>query len=215
MKPIKSMSELVRRAAAKVEDEPIQLARKAGTPGTDAEGNPGVWVQIDTGPLFIRKGETAKTAFVRKQKYVERGGFFGPGHKETKRAYNRTWRESQGDPVMRDVVQKAGLTKAVNTAKDFLEIGSAVKGAVYQEIISKRKMSKLQTRLRNLGEKLKGSVKGSDAYKKVVKMRDIYRRLAIRYSKVRRPVKRTIAKLIPEAEAPEGQTVEITTGQEE
>lgn len=187
---VNNMKELVQRAAGKVADDPIQLARKAGTPGVDSEGNAGVWVQIDTGPLFIRKGETAKTAFGRKQKNIERGGFFGPGHKETRRAYNRVWREGQGDPIMRDLVSTAGLTKEYRTSQAALAVAKISKNVVYQEITSKRKMGAIQARLRNLNEKLKGMIKGSAAYNKIVKMRDVYRRIATRYSKVRGPAKK-------------------------
>lgn len=189
---ITNMTELVRRAAAKVEDEPIRLARKGGTPGIDAEGHQGVWVQLDTGPVFIRKGETAKAAFERKMKYVERGGFFGPGHKETRRDYKRVWREGQGDPIMRDAMVVANLSAEYRTAQAAYAIGKVAKNVAYQEVISKRKMSKLQARLRDLGEELKSKFKGSGAYKQIVKLRDVYRRLATKYSTIRAPAKKVV-----------------------
>lgn len=51
------------------------LAEGGGTPGTDKEGNRGVWVTVKGGPLFIKKGETAQSATARREN-ARGGGFF-------------------------------------------------------------------------------------------------------------------------------------------
>ncbi len=184
----------VKRAVWEVDfEDSVQLARKAGTPGVDREGNKGVWVQADSGPLFIRKGETGKTAFDRKLKNIERGGFLGPGHKETRRAYKRIWKQEEGDPIMRDLTKALGINREFETTKNVLKVAEGVKGAFYQEILSKRKMPSIEAKLRNFNEKIAGSIQGSSLYKRLIKSRDIYRRLAITYSsKIKKPVGKLI-----------------------
>ncbi len=108
---------LAEQKAVEIVDINKVLAEKGGTPGVDKEGNKGVWITAKGGPLFIKKGEDAKSAMDRREAgRGKAGGFFErrKEKKERKSAFKKASREKKSADYLAKIKSPEGIKKNIH-----------------------------------------------------------------------------------------------------